>query len=48
MTMKTDATFREELICCFKIDIRNLTNFDTSTGESQQFALSWVIFDQSI
>ena len=39
MTMKNDATFREELICCFKIDIRNLTNFDPSAGESQQFAL---------
>ena len=37
--MKNDATFREELICCFKTDIRNLTNFDPSTGESQQFSL---------
>ena len=39
VTMKNDATFREELICCFKTDIRNLTNFDPSTGESQQFSL---------
>ena len=29
MTMKTDAKFEEELICQFKSDIRNLTNFDS-------------------
>ena len=39
MTLKSDAKFKKELICCFKIDIRNLTNFDPSAGESQQFAL---------
>ena len=31
MTMKNDAKFEEELTCHFKIDIRNLTNFDQST-----------------
>ena len=31
MTMKNDAKFKEELICQFKIDLRNLTNFDPST-----------------
>ena len=30
MTMKNDAKFEEELTCRFKIDIRNLTNFDSS------------------
>ena len=30
MTMKNDAKFKEELICGFKIDMRNLTNFDPS------------------
>ena len=29
----------EELTCPFKIDIRNLTNFDSSTGKSQKFTL---------
>ena len=28
MTMTNDAKFEEELTCQFKIDMRNLTNFD--------------------
>ena len=28
MTMENDAKFEEELTCRFKIDKRNLTNFD--------------------
>ena len=39
MTMKNDPKFEEEMTCRFKIDIRNLTNFDLSTGKSQKFAL---------
>ena len=39
MTMKNDAKFEEELTCHFKIDMRNLTNFDPSTQKSQKFAL---------
>ena len=39
MTMKNDAKFEIELTCHFKIDMRNLTNFDTSTQKSQKFAL---------
>ena len=31
MTVMNDAKFEEELTCCFKIDMRNLTNFDPST-----------------
>ena len=31
MTLKNDEKSEEELTCCFKIDIRNLTNFDSST-----------------
>ena len=31
MTMKNDAKCVEELTCHFKIDLRNLTNFDRST-----------------
>ena len=36
--MKIAAKFEEELTCCFKIDIKNLANFDPSTQKSQ-FAL---------
>ena len=31
MTMKNDANFEVELTCCFKIDMKNLMNFDPST-----------------
>ena len=31
MTMKNDAKFEEELTCYFKVDMRNLTNFDPGT-----------------
>ena len=39
MTLKNDAKFEEELTYQFKIDMRNLTNFDPSTRKSQKFAL---------
>ena len=39
MTMKNDAKFEKELTCRFKIDMRNLTNFNPSTQKSQKFAL---------
>ena len=38
-TIKNDAKIEEELTCQFKIDMRNLTNFDPSTQKSQKFAL---------
>ena len=31
MTMKNEAKFEEELACHFKIDMKNLTNFEQST-----------------
>ena len=39
MTLKSDTKFGEESTCCFKIDIRNLTNFDLSTWKFQKFSL---------
>ena len=39
MTMTNDVKFEDELTCQFKIDKRNLTNFDTSTQKSQKFEL---------
>ena len=36
MTMKNNTKFEEELTCQFKIDMRNLTNFDLSTRKSQK------------
>ena len=34
-----DEKSEEELTCCFKIDIRNLTYFDSRTWKSQKMAL---------
>ena len=39
MTMKDDTKFENKLTCLFKIDMRNLTNFDQSTQKSQKIAL---------
>ena len=39
MKMKNNAKFDEELTCHFKIDMRNLTNFDSGTQKSKKFAL---------
>ena len=39
MTMKNDVKFEDESTCQFKIDMRNLMNFDPSTRKSQKFTL---------
>ena len=39
MTMKIDAKFEEELTCHFKIDIKNLTNFDLNPR------ISWKVYN---
>ena len=36
--MKNDAKFEMGLTCQFKIDMRDLTNFDPSTQKSKKFA----------
>ena len=37
MAMKNGSKFEEELIYQFKIDMRNLSNVDPTTGKSQKF-----------
>ena len=39
MAPKNDEKFEEELTYHFKIDIRNLTNFDLSTQKSEKFEI---------
>ena len=39
MTMKNDTKFEEELTCCFKTDMRNLTNFDSRPLKSEKVFL---------
>ena len=48
MTMKNDTNIEEESTCHFKIDIRNLTDFDLSTRKSKNFVFQWAPCDQSI
>ena len=43
MTLKNDKKFEEELTCRFKIDIRNLANFDLSTRKSQNLHFSGLL-----
>ena len=46
--MKSNAKFEEELNCHFKIDMRNLTNFDSSTQKSKRICSLIGSIDQSI
>ena len=39
MTMKNGTKFDDDLTCQFKIDTRNLVNFDRSTQKSKKFEL---------
>ena len=46
LAMKNDAKIEEELTCQFKIDMRNLTNFDPSTRKSQKSALNGFLLNK--
>ena len=39
MSLKNDANIEDELTRQFKIDLKNLINFDLSTRKFQKFAL---------
>ena len=39
MKLKSDAKFKEKLICGFKYDVRNLANFHRTTEKSKNFTL---------
>ena len=45
MTMKNDVMFKEEMTCRFKLDMRNLTNFDPSTRKSREIFTLMSIFE---
>ena len=47
MTLKIDAKFEENLICCFKND-KNLIKIDPSTRKYLKLALSFAPIVQSI
>ena len=35
MTLQSDSKFKEKLTCGFKYDMKNLVNFNASTGKSE-------------
>ena len=39
MIIKNDAKFEKELTCQFKIDMKNLTNFEPNNRKSKKFTL---------
>ena len=43
MTMKNNVKFEEELTGHFKTDLRNLTNFDSSTRKSKKLLFNWLL-----
>ena len=43
MKMKNDANIEEELTLQFKIDMRNLMNFDPSTQKSQNMHINGLL-----
>ena len=47
MTLKKDEKSEEELTCRFTINIRNVTNFDSSTQKSKKNYALRVTFDQN-
>ena len=46
MAMKNDAKFEEELSCCLKVDMMNLTHFNSSTQKSQNLPLNVLLFNK--
>ena len=45
MKIRNDGNFDEEFTCQFKIDRRNLTNFNPSNRKSKKCALQWAALD---
>ena len=43
MTLKKDPNFKEKLTFCLKNDIRNLVNFDPSSGKSENLYVNGLL-----
>ena len=48
MALESYPNFEEKLTLCLKNDMRNLVNFNSNSGKSENFALSWDIFVKSM
>ena len=43
MRMKNNTKIEEDLTFCFKTDMRNFTNFDSSTQKSKNLCFNWLL-----
>ena len=46
MKLKGDTKFREESTCCFKIGLRNLTDFDLRAQSHKDFHFNGLLFSK--
>ena len=46
MKMENDAKIEEELTCQFKVNMRKLTNFDSSTQKSQNLHFNELLLNK--
>ena len=46
MTLKSDPTFEEKLTFCFKDDLRNLMNFNSSSGKSENLQFDGIFLSK--
>ena len=46
MKMENDAKIEEELACQFKVNMRKLTNFDSSTQKSQNLHFNELLLNK--
>ena len=46
MTLKSDAKFEKEVICCLKNDMRNLANFHQSTQKCQSWNFNGILLSK--
>ena len=47
MKMENDAKIEEELTCQFKVNMRKLTNFDSSTQKSQNLHFNELLLNKA-
>ena len=48
ITMKNDAKFEDELTVHFKVDMWNLTNFDSNTRKSKNLLFDWIFWQKYV
>ena len=47
MTLKSDSNFEEKLTFCLKNDVRNFTNFNSSSGKSENLYFDGLLLSKA-